>query len=94
MNLHLRHEALRLNFQSAIWMVREIEGLLVHKNGPGWEIGLSDPDEIDSGFGPHHPLAGDIYDRLCDQSYSTRQELLQAISAALVSVEISKTQLS
>jgi len=83
MPLHLRHEALRMQFPSAIWMVTELEGVLVSKTSEGWVVNLSDPDDPDGGFSPHHPLAEKVFWEVQEQRFATRQELLQALQVAL-----------
>lgn len=86
MSLHLRHEALRLHFTSAIWMVREVEGVLLNRGPGGWQVELSDPLDPDGGFQEHHPLAGEVFDQLGGQKFQTRQEALRAVELVLLTL--------
>jgi hypothetical protein len=82
--LHLDHLALRAQFSSAIWGVREIYGLMLQKGSQGWFVDLIPEDYEDESSGPfiYHPHSEAVWEVLQAQRFQTRKEAMQAIALA------------
>ena len=82
--MKLEHLAMRAQFDSAIWGIKEIHGLLLQKSSKGWYININSDELEDESSSPfcYHPDAERIWEALHKQRFKTRKDALEAIQIA------------